>query len=46
MPCQDLNIHIANFSINEYYRIKSMVELVGGRVIEEITKANIIVSMK
>ncbi|KAE9532132.1 hypothetical protein AGLY_010334 [Aphis glycines] len=46
LPCQDLNIYIANFSINEYYRIKSMIELVGGRVIDEVTKADIIVSMK
>lgn len=46
LPCQDLNIYIVNFSINEYYRIKSMIELVGGHVIEEVTKADIIVSMK
>lgn len=46
LPCQDLNIYIVNFNINEYYRIKSMIELVGGRVIDEVTKADIIVSMK
>uniref|UniRef100_A0A2H8TDD8 PAX-interacting protein 1 n=1 Tax=Melanaphis sacchari TaxID=742174 RepID=A0A2H8TDD8_9HEMI len=46
LPCKNFKIAIVNFDLNEYYRIKTMIELVSGVITEEITNADIIVSMK
>jgi len=47
LPFQNFQLSIVNFSIKEGQAIKSMIEVVGGHVIEEVTfKTDIIISLK
>ncbi|XP_050423408.1 PAX-interacting protein 1-like isoform X2 [Adelges cooleyi] len=47
LPCQHLKIAIAEFEVNEYYRVKAMVELTGAQVVNEVTsRTDIIVSKR
>lgn len=36
LPCQHLCIGISNFDINQYHRIKAMIEFAGGKVVEKV----------
>ncbi|XP_050524401.1 PAX-interacting protein 1-like [Daktulosphaira vitifoliae] len=46
LPCQHLQIAIADFDVNEYYRVRSMVKLTGAQVINEVSSRTDIVISK
>lgn len=47
LPCQEFQIAIANFDINENHIIKTMIELIGGNVVDAVSSStDVVVSQK
>jgi len=47
VPLKQIKISIADFDINEYHKIRAMIELVGGQGLNEVSPdTDIVVSQK
>jgi len=47
LPCQQYQIAIANFDANEYQIVKTMTELTGALVVNEVSSTtDVVVSLK
>lgn len=47
LPCQYLQIAIANFDVNECHRVKTMVKLTGAEVVDEVSSnTDVVISLK
>lgn len=46
-PCEDIQIAITNFDVNEYYIVKTLVQFTGADFVEEMSrKTNIVIAKK